>query len=66
MLIIRLYITVLTLAVLVLFATTRGIGLMEAAVIVCPILYLILDLREELQELHQLEERVTSISSSPI
>jgi hypothetical protein len=42
---------------------TRGIGPLEALVIVCPLLYLIADLREELRELRQLEAKVSQMVS---
>jgi hypothetical protein len=41
---------------------TRGIGALEAIAIVCPLLYLILDLRNELIELKQLEAKVALLS----
>ena len=51
MLAIRVYISALTLFFLVLVLATRGIGILEAIVITCALLYLILDVRTDLQEL---------------
>lgn len=49
MLAIRLYISALTLVFLVLVITHRGLGILEATVITCAIIYLILDVRTDLQ-----------------
>jgi hypothetical membrane protein len=51
MLAIRLYISALTLFFLVVVLANRGVGILEAIVITCALVYLILDLRSELQEL---------------
>ena len=51
MLAIRLYISALTLVFLVLVITHGGPGLLEAVVITCAVVYLILDVRTELQSL---------------
>jgi len=59
MLLLRLYIAVLTLGLLCVFCFTRAIGLLEGTVIVCPLLFLILDMHDELREFRQLERRVT-------
>ncbi|HYU99273.1 MAG TPA: hypothetical protein VE977_10625 [Pyrinomonadaceae bacterium] len=59
---VRIYIVVLTLAFLVATAMTSGIGVLSATVIVCPLLYLILDIREELQDLRLLEARIASLA----
>lgn len=48
---IRLYIALLTLFFLLVVLAHRGIGILEAIVITCAMLYLILDTRSELQEL---------------
>jgi hypothetical protein len=65
MLIIRLYISALTLIFLVLVIANRGLGVLEAVVITCAILYLILDVRTDLQVvksefrlLQELEQRL--------
>ena len=58
---IRIYLTALTLTFLVLAVTTRDIGVLEITVVVCPLLYMILDIREELQALRLLEARVLSL-----
>jgi hypothetical protein len=56
----RLYVCALTLAFLVLVTMDRGIGLLEGVVITSAIVYLILDVREELKivkaDLRQLEQ----------
>ncbi len=49
MLTIRLYISALTLFFLLLVITNRGLGMLEAIVITCAVIYLILDTRNELQ-----------------
>lgn len=59
---IRLYISALTLTFLLAAILTRDIGVLEAIVVVCPLLYLILDMRDELQTLRMLEARVSSLS----
>ena len=51
MLAIRLYISVLTLFFLVVVIANRGLGILEGVVVTCAVLYLILDVRSELQEL---------------
>jgi hypothetical protein len=51
MIAIRLYISALTLIFLVVVMGYRGLGGLEAIVIICAILYLILDVRTELKEL---------------
>lgn len=60
MFILRLYITALTLLFFVV-VMMKGIGTLEAFVIVCPLIYMILDMREELRELKLLEARVSSV-----
>jgi hypothetical protein len=62
MLAIRLYIATLALTFLLAAVMTKGIGVLEATVLVCSLLYLILDIREELQALRLLEARVSSLS----
>lgn len=59
---IRIYLSALTLTFLVVAVMTSGIGVLEATVVVCPLLYMILDIREELQALRSLEARVFSLS----
>ena len=51
MLAIRIYISALTLIFLGLSITYRGLGLLEGVVITCAVVYLILDVRIELQSL---------------
>ena len=51
MLMIRLYICALTFLFLFLVIANRGLGILEAVVITCAIVYLILDVRTDLQSL---------------
>jgi hypothetical protein len=51
MLAIRLYISALTLLFMILTMAIRGLGMLEAIVITAAILFLIIDLRIDLQEL---------------
>ena len=62
MLLIRLYITALTL-VLFILVMMKGLGVLEAIVVVCPLIYMILDMREELRDLKALEAQVSSLLS---
>jgi hypothetical protein len=71
MLVIRLYIFALTTFFLFLVIASRGLGMLEAIVITCAIVYLILDARTELQVLKadlqllkQLEEKVSLLLRS--
>ena len=68
MLAIRLYISALTLVFLFLVITHRGLGILEAVVITCAIIYLILDVRTDLQMLkaefrllQSLEQRISEL-----
>jgi hypothetical protein len=68
MLLIRLYISALTLVFLLLVIANRGLGILEAIVITCAILYLIFDLRTDLQMLklefrllQEIEQRVSEL-----
>ncbi len=70
MLAIRLYISALTLFFLILVTASRGLGLLEAIVVTCAIVYLILDVRTELHELkselsmlRELEQHVSKLLS---
>jgi hypothetical membrane protein len=63
---IRLYLSALTLVFLLLAWFDRGLGVLEAMVVVCALVYLILDAREHLQLvrtdlelLEQLEKKVS-------
>ena len=67
-LLIRLYISALTLVFLLLVITNRGVGMLEGIVITCALIYLILDTREELhvrklelQSLQDLEQRISAL-----
>ena len=59
MLAIRLYVCALTAVFLVLVTMDRGLGMLEGVVITCAIVYLILDVRDDLKmlqaDLRQLE-----------
>lgn len=68
MLAIRLYISALTLVFLLLVLALRGLGVLEAVVITCAIVYLILDVRTDLQMvksefrlLQELEQRISEL-----
>ena len=68
MLAIRLYISALTLVFLLLVIALRGLGVLEAVVITCAIVYLILDVRTDLQMLksefrllQELEQRISEL-----
>ena len=63
MLSLRLYVAALTLLFLIVVLATRAIGTLEAVVVVGPLLYLILDLREELVKLRQLEAKTSPLIS---
>ena len=60
MFVIRLYITALTLLFLI-AVLMKGIGVLEAIVVVCPLIYMILDMREELRHLRSLDQQVSSL-----
>ena len=68
MLAIRLYIAALTLLFLFLVIANRGLGILEAVVITCALVYLILDVRNDLQLLkgefrllQELEQRISEL-----
>jgi hypothetical protein len=68
MLVIKLYISALTILFLALALASRGLGILEATVITCAILFLIIDTRIDLQALRgelrlwqELEERVLAL-----
>jgi hypothetical membrane protein len=65
---IKLYISALTLLFLLLVITNRGVGILEGIVITCALIYLILDTRDELRsrklELHCLQDMEQRISAS--
>ena len=58
MIAIRLYVAALCLTFLLCSVITKGIGVLHATVLVCALLYSILDAREELRELKKLEAKV--------
>ena len=59
---IRIYLAALTLAFFFAVAMTTGIGALEATVMTCVPLLLILDMSEELRTLKELEVRVATLS----
>ena len=59
---IRILIVALTLTFLFGALISKGIGVLEAIVVTCPLLYMILDIKEELRSLRVLEARVSSLS----
>ena len=68
MLAIRIYISALTLVFLILVIASRGLGLLEGVVITCALVYLILDIRTDLQSrklefrlLQELEQRISEL-----
>jgi hypothetical membrane protein len=68
MLVTRVFISVLTLLFLFLVVTNRSLGILEAVVITCALIYLILDARDELQTLklelrclQDLEQRISAL-----
>jgi len=68
MLAIRIYIAALTLTFLLLVIVNRGLGILEAIVITSAIIYLILDVRTDLQMLkaefrllQELEQRISEL-----
>jgi hypothetical protein len=70
MMAIRLYISALTLVFLFAVLANRGLGILEGVVVTCAVLYLILDVRSELQELKaelsmlkDLEQQVSKLLS---
>ena len=68
MLAIRIYIATLTIVFLFLVIANRGLGILEAVVITCALVYLILDVRNDLQLLkgefrllQELEQRISEL-----
>lgn len=63
---IRVYISALTLIFLLLVIANRSIGILEGIVVTCALIYLILDTRDELRarklELHSLQDLEQRIS----
>ena len=68
MLAIRIYISALTLVFLLLVIASRGVGLLEGVVITCALVYLIIDVRTDLQSrklefrlLQELEQHISKL-----
>ena len=59
---IRIFIVALTLTFLLGASISKGIGMLEVIVVMCPLLYMILDIREDLQSLRLIEARVSFLS----
>ena len=62
MFLIRLYVAALTVMFLLVSVMTTGVGVLHAIVLVCATLYSILDIRQDLHGLKQLEARVSALS----
>jgi hypothetical protein len=62
MIVIRLYVAALTVVFLFASVMTTGVGVLHAMVLVCAVLYSILDFRHELNDLRQMETQVSSLS----
>jgi hypothetical protein len=62
MIAIRLYVAALTVTFLLCSLLTTGIGVLHAIVLVCAVFYSILEVREDLKDLRQLEAQVASLS----
>lgn len=65
MVVIRLYLTALTCVFFLAVVMTIGIGVLEATVMTCVPLLLILDMRDELRIVRLLEKRIADLSASP-
>ena len=63
MLALRLYVAVLTLVFLVASVMTTGVGALHAIILVCALIYLIIDARQDLHGLRELEARVSELST---
>jgi len=61
---IRIYLAVITLVFLISATLTNSLGILAAIVGVCSLVYLILDMREELQRLKVLEKEVSAFCAS--
>ena len=68
MLAIRIYISALTLIFLILVIANHGLGLLQGVVITCALLFLILDVRTDLQSrkievglLQEIEQRISEL-----
>jgi len=68
MLALRIYISALTLTFLILVITNHGLGFLQGVVITCALLFLILDVRTDLQSreiefrlLQDLEQRISEL-----
>lgn len=58
MFLLRTYVSILTLTYFLVTLQAQAIGILEATVVICPLLFMILDMKEELRVLRLLEARV--------
>lgn len=58
----KVFIVALTLTFLLGALISKGIGRLEVVVVMCPMLYMVLDIKEELQSSRLLKARVSSLS----
>ena len=58
----KVFVVALTLTFLLGALISKGIGMLEATVVMCPLLYMILGIKEERQSSNLLEARVSSLS----
>ncbi len=61
MIAIRVFIVALTLAFLLGALVSKGIGMLEVIVVMCPLLYMTLDIKEELQSSRLIDNRVSRL-----
>ena len=61
----RIYVAALTVTFLCITLFTRGVGPLEGIVIVCPLLFMILDMHIEMREFSELERRVIKYLVKP-
>jgi hypothetical protein len=61
----RIYVAALTVTFLCITLFTRGVGPLEGIVIVCPLLFMILDMQIEMREFSELERRVIKYLVKP-
>ncbi len=59
---IRIFIVALTLTFLLGASISKSIGMLDVIVVMCPLLYMILGIKEELQSSRLLKARVSSLS----
>jgi hypothetical protein len=62
MLVFRIYIAVLTLLFLLLSLFERGVQMLEGTVIVCALLFLIFDIRQDIEDIKKMEAQIDSLA----